>query len=141
MRFTELWKLAADAFQLELNFTNCRFIWTKTARKRGMEQCFGALSDLIRRCDFGPNEESIVRYVFIFNIGNGEIPKQLCMETLAAPDALQFAVVKDREIMCKRGCGGLPKFGRNKFNSGRQNTRGVQQSGYTKREPVEDVKG
>ena len=37
-----------------------------------------------------------MRDVFIFNIRNGEIRKQQCMETLAPVDYLHFAVVRER---------------------------------------------
>ena len=107
-----------------------------------MENFFGEVSDLSRKGDFSPKEESIVRDVFIFNLRNEEFRKQLCMETLAQVDALQFSKVSGRgEMIYKRVSGGLSKLMRNKLSPGRQKTGGGQQSGYIKREPVNDVKG
>ena len=43
--------------------------------------------------------------------------------------------------MYSKVSGSLPKFGRNKFTPSRLTTEGIQQSGYIKREPVNNVKG
>ena len=82
----------------EPNLTNCRFILfgLKQRENKGMEQFYCALSHLSRGCDFGPKEESIVLEVFIFNMQNKKIHKQLSMETLLPSDSLQFAVVRER---------------------------------------------
>ena len=45
---------------------------TNSEKTKGMEQFFGALSDLSCGCDFGPKEESIVGDLFIFNMRNEE---------------------------------------------------------------------
>ena len=53
---------------------NCRFnlFGIKQRENEGIEQFYGALSDLSRGCDFGPKEESLVWDVFIFNMRNEE---------------------------------------------------------------------
>ena len=63
-------------------------------------------------------EASIVRDVFIYNVNNEEVEKQLCMETMSPGKALTFAVVRERgEMMYKRVIGGIPRFGIQKCNS------------------------
>ena len=52
-----------------------------------------------------------------------KVEKQLCMETTIPGEALTFAVVRERgELMNKRVNGGVPRFGKQKFNSLPNNT-------------------
>ena len=84
MNFIELWSISTVTFQKEPNVTNERFlIFGRKQRLNGdMEQLFRAISDLARGCDFGDLEVSIVCDVFMFNMKNEEVKKQLYMETI-----------------------------------------------------------
>ena len=48
-------------------------------------------------CDFGTTEESMLGDVFIFNMRNVEIRKQLYMDASSAVDALHLALVRERK--------------------------------------------
>ena len=89
-------------------------LWTRLRDNEGMEQFFGALSDLTRGCDFGDREESLDSDVFILNMKNAELKKQWCMETMSRAEALTFAAVRERgELMYNKVSGRLPRFGKN----------------------------
>ena len=78
--------------------TNRRF--TLVWRNWGKGQFFSALSDLTQGCDFETKEKSTVRDMFIYNMRNKEIKKQLYIDTLSPADTLQFAVVSRWEGKC-----------------------------------------
>ena len=82
-----------DTFQKELSVTNRRFtlFGRKQRDNRKMEQVFRESSDL-EDC-----KKLIVRDIFSFNVKNGEVKNQLCMETLNPEDALHFGIVIERE--------------------------------------------
>ena len=85
MIFVEMWKTSTDTFQKEPKVTNKSFklFGRKKSDNEGMAQFCRALRDLTRASDFGDPEASIDRDVFIFNMKNEEIKKQLCMETMS----------------------------------------------------------
>ena len=54
---------------------------------------------------------------------------------------MQFSLLwlKKGEMMYTRASRGLPKIGRNQYRTRRQNSADSYQSGYIKREPVNDA--
>ena len=114
-------KLAIEVFVKEPNVTNPHsFLFGRKERENeGMEQFYGALSDLSRGVILIQRKNQSSE-VFIFNKRNVEIRKQLSMETLLPLDALHFAVVRKRgQIKYKSVSGSLPKFGRSKVTPGK----------------------
>ena len=69
MTLIELWKTSTDTFQKEPNITNKKIFSSAKSNviMGGLEQFFGALSDLNRGSDFEGREVSIVCDIFIFN--------------------------------------------------------------------------
>ena len=55
-----------------------------------MEKFYGCLRELSLNCDLGSHEESIIRDVFIANMQDGEIQRELLMETRTAKKALEI---------------------------------------------------
>ena len=71
---------------------------------------------------------------------NEVIGKQLCIETLTPLDALHFAVVREGDqIFHQRISRGLPKMSVIRFNEGWQKSTNSEQTGYVKREPVNEI--
>ena len=57
-----------------------------------MEKFYGCLRELSLNCDLGSHEESIIRDVFIANMQDGEIQRELLKETRIAKKAFQIAI-------------------------------------------------
>ena len=53
---------------------------------------FGCFRELSQNCDLGSHEESINRDVFIANMQDGEIQRELLKETRTAKKALEVAM-------------------------------------------------
>ena len=91
--------------------------------------------------DFHYKENSIVLDVFIFNMRNEVNGKQLCIETLTPLDALHFEVVREEDqIFYQRISRGLPKTSVIRFNEGWHKSTNREQTGFFKREPVNEKK-
>ena len=57
-----------------------------------VEKFYGCLRELSLNCDLGSHEESIIREVFIANMQDGEIQRELLKETRTAKKALEVAL-------------------------------------------------
>ena len=57
-----------------------------------VEKFYGCLRELSLNCDLGSHEESIIRDVFIANMQDGEIQRELLKETRTAKKALEVAM-------------------------------------------------
>ena len=57
-----------------------------------MENFYGCLRELSLNCDLGSHEESIIRDVFIANMQDGEIQREMLKETRTAKKALEVAM-------------------------------------------------
>ena len=57
-----------------------------------VEKFYGCLRELSFNCDLGNHEESITSDVFITNMHDGEIQRQLLKETRTAKRALEVAM-------------------------------------------------
>ena len=92
MTFIDLWQTSTDTVQNEPKVTNKRFVFFghKQRDNESMEQFFGTMSDLIRGCNFGDWETSIVRDVFVFNMKNEEVKKTIWHGNNERGEALFF---------------------------------------------------
>ena len=57
-----------------------------------VENFYGCLRELSLNCDLGSDEDSIIRDVFIANMQDGEIQRELLKETRTAKKALGIAM-------------------------------------------------
>ena len=73
-----------------------------------VEKFYGCLRELSLNCDLGSHEESIIRDVFIANMQDGEIQRELLKETLSAKKALEIAMNIEMEIQNQLKISGSP---------------------------------
>ena len=67
-----------------------------------VEKFYGCLRELSLNCDLGSHEESIIRDVFIANMQDGEIQRELLKETRKAKKALEIAMNIEMGIQKQR---------------------------------------
>ena len=65
---------------------------TKQFRGETVEHFYGKLKELAENCDFENKEETLIRYVFIRNLIDPEIQKQLLKQTIEPRQALELAI-------------------------------------------------
>ena len=89
-----LWECIDGVFTKQRNITFDRYTFLSRKQMKGgpVEKCYGCLRELSLNCDLGSHEESIVRDVFIANMHDGEIQKELLKETRTAKKALEVAM-------------------------------------------------
>ena len=90
----EFWKIVEAAFIRPRNITFDRhvFLITKQLRVEAVEHFYGKLKELAENCDFENKEEALTRDVFITNLIDPEIQKELLKQTVEPRQALQLAV-------------------------------------------------
>ena len=57
-----------------------------------MEHFFGKLKELSENCDLGDQKDTLIRDLFIANVQDPEIQRELHRETLEPPQALRLAI-------------------------------------------------
>ena len=98
--FKEFFELLEAAFIKPTNITFERYklINRKQKDRESYEQIWGALSDLARSCNIGINaEQEWIRDVFIFNMKNCDLQRRLLSETLNLLDALNQAIIDEKD--------------------------------------------
>ena len=90
----DLWESLDRMFskQRNLTFDRCTFLTRKQLKGEPVEKFYGCLRELSLNCDLGSHEESIIRGVFIANMQDGEIQRELLKETRTAKKALEVAM-------------------------------------------------
>ena len=73
-----------------------------------VEKFYGCLRELSLNCDLGSHEESIIRDVFIANMQDGEIQRELLKETREAKKALEVAINIEMGIQTQLKISGTP---------------------------------
>ena len=73
-----------------------------------VEKFYGCLRELSLNCDLGGHEESIIRDVFIANMQDGEIQRELLKETRTAKKALEVAMNIEMGIQNQLKVSGTP---------------------------------
>ncbi|XP_075239365.1 uncharacterized protein LOC142334921 [Convolutriloba macropyga] len=65
---------------------------TKQSKGESIEHFFGKLKELSENCDLGNQEDTLIRDLFIANMQDPEIQRELLRETLEPPQALRLAI-------------------------------------------------
>ena len=76
----------------EHNFDRHVFLITKQLRGETVEHFYGKLNQLTESCDFENKKETLIRDVFITNLLDSEIQKELLKQTVEPRQALELAV-------------------------------------------------
>ena len=86
-----LWDCLDGVFTKQRNITFDRYTFLTRKQMKGepVEKFYGCLRELSLICDLGSHEESIIRDVFIANMQDGEIQRELLKETRTAKKALE----------------------------------------------------
>ena len=90
----DLWESLDQVFTKQRNITFDRYTFLTTKQLKGqvVEKFYGCHRELSLNCDLGSHEESIIRDVFIANMQDGQIQRELLKETRTAKKALEFAM-------------------------------------------------
>ena len=90
----DLWECLERVFTKQRNITFDRYTFLTRKQLKGepVEKFYGCLRELSLSCDIGSHEESIIRDVFIANMQDGEIHRELLKETRTAKKALEIAM-------------------------------------------------
>ena len=90
----DFWKIVEEAFIRPCNITFNRHIFMITKQLRGemVEHFYGKLKELEENCDFENKEETLIRGVFITNLMEPEIQKELLKQTVEPRQALVLAI-------------------------------------------------
>ena len=89
-----LWECLDEVFTKQRNITFDRYTFLSRKQMKGepVEKFYGCLRELSLNCDLGSREESIIRDVFIANMQDGEIQRELLKETREPKKALEIAI-------------------------------------------------
>ena len=89
-----LWECLDEVFNKQRNITFDRYTFLSRKQMKGEpeEKFYGCLRELSLNCDLGNREESIIRDVFIANMQDGEIQRELLKETREPKKALEIAI-------------------------------------------------
>ena len=85
----DLWESLDRVFTKQRNITFDRYTFLTRKQLKGepAEKFYGCLRELSLNCDLGSHGESIIRDVFIANMQDGEIQRELLKETITAKTA------------------------------------------------------
>ena len=89
-----LWDVLNKTFVRTRNITFDRYLFLTRKQQKGepIEKFYGHLKELSENCDLGENWETIIRDVFIANMQNEDIQKELLKETVEPDKALAIAI-------------------------------------------------
>ena len=90
----ELWTIMESAFIPQRNIFFDRYVLLTTKQTRGesIEHFFGKLKELSENCELGSQEDTLIRDLFIANMLDPEIRRELLRETLEPAQALRLAI-------------------------------------------------
>ena len=94
MTTVELWNIMESTFIRQGNITVDRYMLLTTKQSKGesIEHFFGKLKELSENCDLGNQEDTLIRDLFIANMQDPEIQRELIRETLEPAQALRLAI-------------------------------------------------
>ena len=86
----ELWNIMESTFicQRNITFDGYMLLTTKQSKGESIEHFFGKLKELSENCDLGNQEDTLIRDLFIANMQDPEIQRELLKETLEPAQAL-----------------------------------------------------
>ena len=90
----EFWKIVEDAFIRSRNITFDRHIFLITKQLRGetVEHFYGKQKEIAENCDFENKEVTLISDVFITNLIDPEIQKELLKQTVEPRQALELVI-------------------------------------------------
>ena len=90
----KLWEMMEIAFIRPRNITFDRYVFFSRKQKKGesVEQFYSVLKELAENCDFENREEAIIRDIFITNMLDDDIQRELLRDTVEPERALSIAV-------------------------------------------------
>ena len=90
----KLWEMMEIAFIRPRNITFDRYVFFSRKQKKGetVEQFYSILKELAENCDFENQEEVIIRDIFITNMLDDDIQRELLRDTVDPERALSIAV-------------------------------------------------
>ena len=105
-----LWECLDKVFTKQRNITFDRYTFLTQKQMKGepVEKFYGCLRELSLNCDLGSHEGSIIRDVFIANMQDGEIQRELLKETRDAKKALEVAINIEMGIQTQLKISGTP---------------------------------
>ena len=105
-----LWECLDKVFikQRNITFDRYTFLTRKQMKGEPVEKFYGCLRELSLNFDLGSHEESIIRDVFIANMQDGEIQRELLKETREAKKALEVAINIEMGIQTQLKISGTP---------------------------------
>ena len=88
----ELWNIMESTFIRQRNITFDRYMLLTTKQLKGesIKHFFGKLKEISESCDLGDQEDTLIRDLFIANLQDPEIQRELLRETLEPPQALRL---------------------------------------------------
>ena len=99
--FKEFWEFLAIAFvrKTKVTFERHKLLNRKQRDRESLEQFWGALAKMAKKCDITAGEEEWIRDIFINNMKNYDIQKKLLTETLSPREALNVALIDEKGIL------------------------------------------
>ena len=90
----ELWNIMEATFirQQKITFDRYMLLTTKQSKGESIEHFFGKLNELSENCELGSGEDTLIRDLFIANMQEPEIQRELLRETLEPAHALRLAI-------------------------------------------------
>ena len=91
----EFWDSLAIAFVRKTNvtFERHKLLNRKQRDRESLEQFWGALAEMVKKCDITAGEEEWIRDIFIHNMKNYDIQRKLLTETLPPRESLNVALI------------------------------------------------
>ena len=96
--FKELWENFSIAFVRKTNiaFERHKLLNRKQRDRESLEQFWGTLAEMAKRCDIPTGEDEWIRDNFINNMKNSDIQRKLLTETLPPLEALNVALIDEK---------------------------------------------
>ena len=91
----ELWNIMEASFiirQRNITFDRYMLLTAKQSKGESIEHFFGKLKELSEKCELGSQEDTLIRDLFIANMQDPEIQRELLRETLEPAQALRWAI-------------------------------------------------
>ena len=132
-----LWECLDRVFTKQRNITFDRYTFPTRKQMKGepVEKFYRCLRELSLNWDLGSHEESIIRDVFIANMQDGEMQRELLTETRTAKKALEVAMNIEMGIQTQLKISGTPTSSATNEISG-QSINNVQGSWNRTRAPT-----
>ena len=88
----DLWESLDHTFTKNITFDRYTFLTRNQLKREPVDKSYGCLRDFFFNCDLGSHEESLIRDVFISNMQDSEIHRELLKETRSAKTPVEVAI-------------------------------------------------